>query len=72
MREKVVRVLEEEYLLLLLDISGDEGDLEKMYVGHIWTVGPNLPYHHGSFLQSPLIIASEFTYPPLPVLGIFL
>ena len=72
MREKVVRVLEEEYLLHLLDISGDGGELAKMYVGQIWTVGPHLSCHHISFLQSPLIIASEFAYPPLPVLGIFL
>lgn len=43
-----------------------------MYVGHIWTIGPHLPCHHGSFSQSPLIIASKFAYPPLPVLGIFL
>lgn len=72
MKERVVRMLEEQYLFLVLDISGDGGELEKMYVGHIWTVGPHLPCHHGSFSQSPLIIASEFTYPPLVVLGIFL
>lgn len=68
----MVRVLEEEYLLLLLDISCDGGEMEKMYVGHIWTIGPHLPCHHGFFPQSPLIIASEFTYPPLFVFGIFL
>ena len=43
MEEEVVRVLEEEYLLRLLDISGNGGELEEMYVGHIWTIIPHLP-----------------------------
>ena len=72
MKEKVVRVLEEEYLLLFLDISSDGGELAKVYIGHIWIVGPHLHCHHGLSLQSPLIIALEFTHPPLPVLDICL
>lgn len=47
MKEKVVRVFRGEYLFLLLDISGDGGELEKRYVGLIWTVGPHLPSHNG-------------------------
>ena len=47
MREKVVRVPEKECLLLILDIFDDGGELAKMYAGHIWTIGPHLPCHHG-------------------------
>ena len=50
MKEKVVRVLEEEYLLPFMDISGDGGCTGQVYIAHIWTVGPNLPCHHGPFL----------------------
>ena len=72
MKEKLVRVLKEEYLLLFLDIFGDGSELAKLYVGHIWIIGPHLTSLNGFSPQSPLIIASEFTHPPLPILDISL
>ena len=47
MKEKVVRMLGEEYLLPFMDISGDGGWAGKVYIGHIQTIGPHLPCHHG-------------------------
>lgn len=58
MKENVVRVFQGDYLLLLIDIFGDGGELEEMYISNIWTIGPHLPFHHGFLQQSPLIIAS--------------
>jgi len=50
MKEKVVIVLEDEYLLPFMDISSDGGWASKVYIGNIQTIGPHLPCHHGPSL----------------------
>ena len=42
MKENVVRMLGEEYLLPLMDILSDECWAGKVYIGNIWTIGPHL------------------------------